>query len=365
MKLVVFGLSISSSWGNGHATLWRGLARALAQHGHELIFFERDVPYYAAHRDVTTIAAGRLILYSAWSDISADASRAIEDADFTMVTSYCPDAREAAALLRQSGMPCGFYDLDTAVTLWRLDRGEEVEYLPEDGLSQFDLVLSYTGGEALDQLRHRLGARHVAPLFGSVDPIAYQPAPTRTQEAALSYLGTYAADRQDALERLFIAPSVRRTDLTFSIGGSMYPSDVCFPANVKHASHVAPAAHAEFYADARFTLNITRAAMARLGYCPSGRLFEAAACETPILSDDWPGLDTFFVPGEELLVVHSTDDVLAAIEMPEEQRRAIGQAARRRVLASHTAAHRAALLERIMAEGASALAPGAGAPAAS
>jgi spore maturation protein CgeB len=355
MKLVIFGLSVSSSWGNGHATLWRGLIAALAEHGHRVTFFERDVPYYAAHRDLYTVPSGRLILYNDWAAVEAEATREIEDADLALVTSYCPDARAAAALLARAGRPSGFYDLDTAVTLWRLDRGEEVEYLPHSGLSEFDVVLSYTGGEALEQLKRRLGARRVAPLFGSVDANAYSPATPAAAPAALSYLGTYSADRQDALQRLLVQPAERRPGLTFVIGGSMYPSDLEFPRNVRHVTHVAPPAHAAFYADARFTLNITRAAMARLGYCPSGRLFEAAACEAAILTDAWPGLDTFFIPGEEILVVQSADDVLAAFEMPEEQRRALGRAARRRVLASHTAAHRASLLERIMSDGPSAL----------
>jgi spore maturation protein CgeB len=343
MKLVVFGLSVSSSWGNGHATLWRGLVRALASLGHRIVFYERDVPYYADHRDLVDWSDGELRLYRSWEDVVAQAGADVADADVAMVTSYCPDGLSAAELvLSRSSSVRVFYDLDTPVTLERLRRGETVPYLPADGLSEFDLVLSYTGGEALSQLEKLLGARRVEPLYGSVDPQVHFPvAPVNRYRADLSYLGTYAEDRQEALEQLLIEPARRRPRQRFLIGGAKYPQAFPWTDNIYFVRHLPPFEHAAFYCSSRITLNVTRAPMAEMGYCPSGRLFEAAACGAVVLSDGWEGLSEFFKPGEEILVAHTTEDCLAALEMSDEELDRIARAARERVLADHTADQRA------------------------
>ncbi len=346
MKLVVFGLTVSSSWGNGHATLWRGLCRALGRAGHRVDFFERDVPYYAQHRDLGSSDEFEIVLYTTFADIVARARRELADADAAFVTSYCPDAREAIDLMFASPVPLRvFYDLDTPITLERLDRGEAVDYLPAEGLRDFDLVLSYTGGSALEQLRDQLGARAALPLYGSVDPAAH--CTTRRDErytCELSYLGTWAADRQAKLEALFLDPARRVPDKRFIIGGSLYPPDFPWAPNIWFIRHVPPPEHPAFYCSSRLTLSITRAAMAARGYCPSGRLFEAAACGVPLVSDWWEGLDTFFEPDRELLIVRTSDDALAALQRSDDELRRIGEAARARVLAEHTAERRAAQL---------------------
>jgi len=343
MRLVVFGLTITSSWGNGHATLWRGLARGLARRGHRLTFFERDVPYYARHRDFTDLREGALHLYTRWEDAAALAARELAEADCAMVTSYCPDGAAASELVLASPIPLRvFYDMDTPVTLERARAGETVEYLLPGGLAGFDLALSFTGGEALRELERRLGARRALPLYGSVDPTVHRPvAPLEPFRADLSYLGTFAANRQAALERLFVEPARRRPHRTFVIGGSMYDTGFPWRANIKYVDHLPPADHPAFYGSAPLTLNITRAPMAAMGYCPSGRLFEAAACGTPALSDTWEGLETFFEPGREILVARTTNDALAALDLGPERLSRIGRAARERVLAGHTADHRA------------------------
>lgn len=347
MKLLVFGLTVSSSWGNGHATLWRGLCGALARRGHQVVFFERDVPYYAEHRDLWEIPGGELILYRQWEDVLPLARRHLADADVAMVTSYCPDGILASELVLDSGARVRtFYDLDTPVTLDRLRAGETVPYIGPDGLAGFDLVLSYTGGTALHELRTRLGARRVAPLYGSVDPAVHQPAPPGDlYRCDLSYLGTYAADRQASVEALFIEPARRRPDLRFLLAGAMYPQDFPWVSNLWFMQHLAPANHPAFYASSGITLNVTRRAMADMGFCPSGRLFEAAACGVPILSDAWSGLDAFFEPGSEILVAHTTEDALAALDMPREQLARIARAAHERALMEHTAERRVLDLE--------------------
>ncbi|HLU48518.1 MAG TPA: glycosyltransferase [Planctomycetota bacterium] len=348
--MVIFGLTISSSWGNGHATLWRALCRALARRGHEIVFFEKDVPYYAAHRDFFAIPRGRLHLYSSWESIVRVAAEELRGADVGLVTSYCPDAPTATELVLGSSVAASvFYDLDSPVTLERLRAGEEVFYIGPRGLSDFDLVLSYAGGKAIDELRDRLGARRVTPIYGSVDPEVHRPAPPLEYCAAdLSYLGTYATDRQDALERLFIEPARRLPNLRFLIAGAQYPEDFPWTTNIFFVRHLPPSEHPGFFSSCSLTLNVTRSAMAEMGYCPSGRLFEAAACGAPILSDDWEGLDTFFAPGEEILIARDTGDAIDALKLPREELSRIARNARERVLDEHTSDRRGLELERAL-----------------
>jgi len=351
MKLVIFGLTVSSSWGNGHATLWRGLIGALGRRGHHVVFFERDVPYYAANRDLMELPDARLVLYTDWPDAVAEARRHLADADAALVTSFCPDALAAAELALDSPAPLRvFYDMDTPVTLDQLRSGKPVDYIGPRGLCDYDLVLSYTGGRALAELRDRLGARRVAPLYGSADPEVYRPAPpVDAYRADVSYLGTYAEDRQAALDALFMEAARRLPDRRFLIGGAMYPQDFPWAGNVYFVYHVPPPDHPAFYSSSRLTLNVTRRAMAEMGYCPSGRLFEAAACGTPILSDAWDGLDRFFTPGEEILLARSTEEAVEAMERPPGELRQIGTAARERAMEEHTSAHRARELENALA----------------
>jgi len=350
MKLVVFGLTVSSSWGNGHATLWRGLIRALSRRGWQVVFFEHDMPYYAGARDLHALDQGELILYPDWDEVRGLAGRHLAEADAAMVTSFCPDGIAANGLMLDAARPLHvFYDLDTPVTLDRLDRGEAVPYLGPRGLADFDLVLSYTGGSALDALRQRLGARIAMPLYGHVDPDVHRPAaPEAAFVGDLSYIGTYAPDRQAALEALLVEPARNRPEMRFVIAGAQYPDSFPWAGNILFLRHLAPADHPAFYASSRLTLNVTRRAMADMGWCPSGRLFEAAACGAPVLSDAWPGFEEFFTPGREILLARGTDDALAALDLPEADLRRIGAAARERVLEEHTSARRAVEFEALL-----------------
>jgi spore maturation protein CgeB len=349
MKLVVFGLSVSSSWGNGHATLWRGLCRGLAARGHRVVFFERDVPYYASHRDMWELPDGRLRLSASWTDVRPVAAAELADADAAIVTSFCPDANAAEEAIVESSVLRVFYDLDTPVTLERLAHGETVPYISSRGLRVYDVVLSYTGGASLTALREQLGACDAVPLYGSVDPSLHQPTPAiELFRADLSYLGTYAADRQATLERLFHGPARALPDRRFVLGGSQYPTDFPWSSNIFYMRHVAPYLHPAFYCSSRLTLNVTRGAMAATGYCPSGRLFEAAACGAPIVSDAWPGLERFFDPGDEILVAETTGDVVEALQLSDRDLQAIARRARDRTLTEHTADRRAEELEGIL-----------------
>ncbi|MGH8179265.1 MAG: CgeB family protein [Steroidobacter sp.] len=352
MKIVVFGLTISSSWGNGHATLWRGLCKGLARLGHRVVFFEHDQPWYANSRDWRTMPAGELVLYDSWQSIAIRADQELADADAAIVTSYCPDALHAQSAVLDANRPLAvFYDLDTPVTLSRLQNGERVPYIGDDRLRDFDLVLSYTGGAALDELRSSLGARCVGPLYGHVDPEVHRPIAAQPHyEADLSWLGTYAADRHPVLEELFVRPATHRPQQRFLIGGAQYPDDFPWTSNIYFVRHVPPDDHAAFFCSSRLTLNVTRDAMARMGWCPSGRLFEAAACGAVLLTDAWPGLGEFYTPGSEILTARTADDTLAALDMDHGELRRIARAARQRTLDEHTCHHRARLLVRLLEE---------------
>lgn len=350
MHLVIFGLTISSSWGNGHATLWRSFVKAMSRRGHTVTFYERDLPYYADTRDVWSVPRGlALRFYDSLQAIGSEALNDLSRADVAVVTSYCPDGPAVCRLVLESRAAIRvFYDLDTPVTLEALRGGKAVEYLPPQGLSEFDFVLSYTGGRALRELQSKLGARAAVPLYGWVDPETHLPvAPQKDMRASLSYLGTYAADRQAALKELFVRPARLFPDQRFVIGGAQYPENFPWSRNISFLHHMPPGRHAAFFSSSRATLNVTRRPMAKYGHCPSGRLFEAAACGTPILSDTWPGLDAFFTPGREILPVRTHRDVLDALELSDRELAGIGQAARARVLSQHTADRRAYEFETI------------------
>lgn len=348
MRFIIFGLSISSSWGNGHATIWRSLLKAMAKRGHSALFYEKDVPYYAGARDGWVCPEGiELRLYDSLEQVRHQALREMSSADAALCTSYCPEGGRAAQMILESDAEIkAFYDLDTPVTLRALSDGERAEYLPSEGLGAFDLILSFTGGRALDELQTRLGARRVAPLYGAFDPETHHAVePVDAFRGALSYLGTYAADRQVKLEELFVEPARRLTDQKFFVAGAQYPDSFPWQKNICFVRHLEPSQHSAFLCSSRATLNVTRGSMAEYGYCPSGRLFEAAACKAAILSDRWEGLESFFAPGKEILPVASAEDVIASLSLSDDELKRAGEAAYERALACHTADHRVLELE--------------------
>jgi spore maturation protein CgeB len=366
LDIVILGLSITSSWGNGHATTYRALMRALVERGHRVLFLERDVPWYAAHRDLPAPPYGRTELYRGLSDLRRRFTRAIERADLVIVGSYVPEGVAVGTwVTAMAGGRTAFYDIDTPVTMAKLAAGD-FEYLSPDLIARYDIYLSFTGGPILERIERQYGVARALPLYCSVDPALYQPRrwcrPHRPAGSAqgpswaqrcwdLGYIGTYSADRQPTLERLLLEPARRWRDGWFFVAGPQYPEHVAWPANVVRAEHVSPAEHAAFYNAQRFTLNVTRRDMIEAGYSPSVRLFEAAACGTPILSDAWDGLGTIFEIGSEILVVESAEEVCHYLTShDEEQRIALAARARARVLAEHTAAHRALALERYLSE---------------
>jgi spore maturation protein CgeB len=349
LKVTCLGLSITSSWGNGHATTFRSLLRALAERGHRPTFLERDVPWYADNRDLPVADYARIELYHGVEDLRARFADAVRGADVVLVGSYVPDgARVIDWVLDTARGVKAFYDIDTPVTLERLASGR-VDYIAARQLPSFDVYFSFTGGRVLRELEERFGVRRARALYCCAEPAGEAGAESPRWD--LGYLGTYSADRQPALQRLLVEPALSWSRGRFVVAGPQFPDEVRWPPNVDRFEHLPPADHPGFYRSQRFTLNVTRAAMVRHGYSPSVRLFEAAASGTPIISDGWEGLEAFFEPGYEILVARSTADVLAYVhDMPDEVRSAIGSRARERFLHAHTAAHRAEAFEHAVGE---------------
>ena len=353
MKLVVFGLSLSSSWGNGHATTYRALLEAFAARGHEIVFYEWDAPWYGgAHRDLPSPGFCRLELWTDWDRAEARAVAECREADAVMVGSFVREGTRVIDTLVEAGIDnLAFYDIDTPVTVAALRAGG-AEYLRADHVPLFAQYLSFTGGPFLAEvLESELGARVARPLFCSVDPRRYRPVEADPELACeLGYMGTYAADRQPVLKRLLLDVARRLPHRRFVVAGPQYPPNVSWPANVRHLDHLPPERHAAFYGSAAWQLNATRADMVAAGWSPSVRLFEAAACGAALVSDRWPGIEAFFEPGREIILPDGTESVVDLIErVHDDDRRAMGMAARDRVLASHTAAHRAEELEALLA----------------
>jgi spore maturation protein CgeB len=345
-KLVFIGLSITSSWGNGHATTYRALLKALAARAQSVTFLECDRPWYAENRDLPAPPFCETHLYRDLDELKARHSEIVREADAVIVGSFVDDGVSVGewAVATAKG-PVAFYDIDTPVTIARLERGEE-QYLSLDLLRKYALYLSFTGGPLLDHIMD-LGARRAAPLYCSVDPDVHAPAKT-AKRWSLGYLGTHAADRQPLLEALLLAPAKKLPELRFVVAGAQYPSPTDWPANVEHVAHCPPSDHSAFYSSQIATLNLTRAEMRQAGYSPSVRLFEAAACGVPIVSDRWPGLETFFRPGREIFCAETTDEVMRILALSPAYLARVALAGRGRVLRAHTASHRAAELEKLL-----------------
>ena len=352
MKITVFGLTISSSWGNGHATPYRAILRALHRAGHQITFFEKDVEYYYWRRDFSSCDYCDLVLYPCWKDVRRQAIAESAQSDLVIVGSYCPEGAVISDEILSLPRPLHvFYDLDAPITLSNLEHGD-LDYLRRDQMSAFDLYLSFTGGDILNELQSKWNVPLARPLYGCVDPDVHARVPVRQDfHCDLSYMGTYAADRQHKVDELFLSPARAMDNASFVLAGSLYPSNSAWPRNVRRYEHVCPADHPALYSSSRATLNITRDGMAaRGGYCPSGRLFEAAACGTAILSDWFYGLGAFFRPGQEILIVNRGDEVTEALRLPDDELRHIANRSRERTLSEHTGDARAEQLLRYFDE---------------
>ena len=350
MNITILGLSITSSWGNGHATTYRSLVKGLFQRGHNITFLERDTPWYAPHRDMPTSEFCTIKLYSSLEDLKKRFAEDVWKADLVIVGSYVPEGVEVGEwVIKMARGVKAFYDIDTPVTLAKLKK-RNYEYIHPKLIPKYDLYLSFTGGPVLDIFKKNYGAPDAKPLYCSVDPDLYFP-DLYGRLWDLGYMGTYSDDRQPPLQKLLMEAALKWKEGRFVVAGPQYPETIEWPDNVERIEHLAPPEHNKFYNRQRFTLNITRKDMIKMGYSPSVRLFEAAACNVPIISDSWEGLDTIFRPGKEILISRSPEDTLQYLkDLPEKERKLIGENARSRVLAEHTGEHRAGELEEYVFE---------------
>ncbi len=349
MKIVIFGLSITSSWGNGHATTFRALTRALHERGHRIIFYEHDLYWYADNRDMPQPPFCETRIFENWPSVRQSAMRDAADADVVMVGSYFPDGLQTIdEVLELNGPVKTFYDIDTPITVSQLREAGKTDYLRADQIPGFDVYFSFTGGPMLLEIEQRFGARRAVPLFCSFDPDEYRKFSVNKRFACdMSYMGTYAPDRQPKIDDFLCEPARQLPEQKFIVAGPQYPKSIKWPANVRRIMHLNPKWHARFYSSSRLTLNVTRRDMVQAGYSPSVRLFEAAACAATIVSDNWPGLDTFFTPGEEILLPVTSNDVVHILsKISRDELQAIGKRAQQRVLAEHTSEKRAIDFEK-------------------
>ena len=353
MKIVLYGLTITSSWGNGHGTTYRSLTKALAARGHRITFVEKDVEWYRSNRDLPSPPYATVRLYDDWSAEHRTLIGLAKDADAIVIGSYFPDAVAATeALLSADYGPILFYDIDTPITLAALRTHGRTEYLESRLIPHYASYLSFTGGPVLRELATRFGSPYPVAFYCSVDPDLYHATPLNPRfSCALSYLGTYAPDRQPKLMTLLNETARLLPREHFIVAGPQYPSGVPWSDNVERIMHLSPPEHPAFYSSSRFTLNLTRGDMVAAGWSPSVRLFEASACGAAILSDPWPGLEDFLSPNTEILLPRTAAEVAYILRnLPDSDRLALGRRARDRILSEHTSLHRAEQFENIVTQ---------------
>ena len=349
LNCVFLGLSITSTWGNGHATTYRGLLKELRRRGHTVTFLERDLPWYADNREFSEVPYCAVSLYESLDELKSRFTSLVESADIVVVGSYVPDGVAVGEWVTSTTKGiAAFYDIDTPVTVANLRTGN-CEYLSAELCRKYLIYFSFTGGPMLEFIEKKLGSPCARPLYCSVDPSLYYPE-HKTGKWKVAYLGTYAPDRQPALEELLFTVARQNPRSSFVVAGPQYPGDIAWPPNIERIEHLPAAHHRAFYNSQEFTLNLTRQDMIRMGYSPSVRLFEAAACGTPIITDEWPGLDHFYDLHLEILPVRKAGDLSTWMDISDDQRLAVAERARIRTLRFHTAAVRAEQFESDVSE---------------
>ncbi|MDX5421886.1 MAG: glycosyltransferase [Hymenobacteraceae bacterium] len=350
MNIVLLGLSITSSWGNGHATTYRSLVKALQSRAHQVLFLEREAAGLASHQDLPNPDYCQIAHYASASDLSKQFTEQVREADLVIVGSSLEDGKAIGEWVFKTARGIkAFYDLDAPTTIAGLEQGN-LPYLSADMVPRFDLYLSCSGGPTLELLEQKYGSPMARPLYFCFDPEFYFHE-YREIKWDLGYLGTYSEDRMPGLTKLMLDAADQWPDGRFAVAGARYPNDMGWTSNVSILQHLTPTQHRDFFNSQRFTLSIARADMSKIGYTPSMRLFEAAACCIPVISDHWEGIESIFEPETEILISTGAKDTLRYLrEICNTERKTIGSRARRKVLSLHTADHRAQELEGYAAE---------------
>jgi spore maturation protein CgeB len=351
MRIAFFGSSLVSAYWNGAATYYRGIIRALADLGHEITFFEPDAYDRQKHRDIDDPPWARVVVYPA---LESGVAGVLEQASGADVVVKASGVGVFDELLEKEVL--GLQGQRTSVIFWDVDAPATLDRIAADprdpmrgNIPGYDLILTYGGGNPVVQAYLGLGARRCVPVYNGLDPRTHHPCPSEARfRADLSFLGNRLPDREVRVEEFFLGPAERMPDRSFLLGGSGW-SDKPLSRNVSYMGHVYTRDHNALNCSALAVLNISRESMARYGFSPATRVFEAAGAGACVISDRWEGLETFFEPEEEILVAANGEEVADQLEGLTGQRAMrIGKAALRRVLSEHTYGHRAKLVQNLL-----------------
>ena len=352
MNIAFFGSSLVSAYWNGAATYYRGVIRAMHARGHRVTFYEPDAYERQQHRDMADPAWARVVVYPGEGEGGVRAALAeARGADLIVKASgvgVFDGLLEAAVLdAKRPGSLVAFWDVDAPATLERVqgDQNDPFRAL----IPRYDLVLTYGGGSPVVEAYRALDARECVPIYNALDPHTHHPVPPEPRfAAALGFLGNRLPDREARVEEFFLRAAAKLPEERFLLGGSGW-GDKGMPPNVAYVGHVYTQDHNAFNCTPRAVLNVSRESMARYGFSPATRVFEAAGAGACLITDAWEGVEMFFAPGREILVARDGDEVAQIVRgLTTARAREVGEAALRRVLAEHTYAHRVAHLESVL-----------------
>lgn len=356
MKLVLFGSSIVSAYWNGAATYYRGICKAMHARGHEVVFVEPDIYERQAHRDlIDDPFYAEVRVCHGWDELAREIDRA-RGADLVAkcsgVGGWDVELAEAVASLRRPGTQVAFWDVDAPQTL--SEAFAEPEGAPgtfRAVVPDFDLMLLYGGGKPVQDAYARLGARASHLIYNAVDPDEYYPVEPQPDRACdLLLMANRMPDREQRVRDLFFRAAELAPELRFVLGGSGW-GDCAMPPNVEWVGHVPTGEHRSWNCSARMVLNVVRQSMAEYGFSPPTRVFEVAGCGGCLITDAWVGVETFFEPEQEILVASSAEEIVDHLRgIGPRRARAIGAAARARVLRDHTYTGRAEILEQVLSQ---------------
>ncbi|HEX2230498.1 MAG TPA: glycosyltransferase [Candidatus Binatia bacterium] len=353
MKIAFFGSSLVSAYWNGAATYYRGLLRAMHERGHQITFYEPDAYHRQQHRDIDDPPYAKVVVYPANSEADPIAAlREARSSDLLIKASGVGvfDTLLERAVLEERGPGAivAYWDVDAAATLERLEKNPEDSFRPL--VSQYDVIFTYGGGDGVVKSYHGFGAKHCYPVYNALDPSTHFPVEPNPQfSGTLGFLGNRLPDREERVKEFFFTPALKHCDKRFLLGGSGWENNVPQRRNITYLGHVYTRDHNAFNCTLLAVLNICRDSMARRGFSPPTRLFEAAGAAACLISDAWEGIEDFLEPGRECLVAedgHAVGEIVK--DLSESRAREIGRAALQRIIAQHTYAHRAEHVETIL-----------------
>jgi spore maturation protein CgeB len=351
LKISFFASSLVSSYWNGAATYYRGIIRALASRGHKITFYEPDAYDRQKNRDIPDPEWAKVVVYKPEQHALMKALEDASGADLIVKASgvgvFDEELEKAVIQMRKSGQLVAFWDVDAPATLDRVQKNAQDPFLKL--IPQYDLIFTYGGGDPVINAYLALGAKKCIPVYNAVDPETHFPVKSVTEfQADLSFLGNRLPDREARVEEFFLNPAKVLKNSKFILGGNGW-KDKPIQGNINYIGHVPTHFHNAFNSSPLAVLNIARDSMAKYGFSPATRIFEAAGAASCIITDEWKGIECFFEPGKEILIAGSGEEVVSILDNLDPQRaRSIGQRAIKRVLNDHTYEQRAGLVEEAL-----------------